>query len=285
LRLAPADGLSDFRWTINGSTLNCSKSVSGQCEVRPDRVTDTPGQQQYINFFPVTGNAGDTYTISVTANNIENGQTISLSRAFHVIEPEANIVSADEVAVWPKLLGQYKDITGTATGCSGGLCNDYSKSVFQSMSGETASMRVEFIPSFVGLTAQREWSVDGTVINEASVGQISFPLSKIAGSIYNVNLNLLYAQSEGIRKALYDIWNVSPLDSPEFRFSSAVQIELADAEAVAQAGPRKYLAALASYLPSSVIFAFRMALSAALILFTAGFLFALVPENGFRRRD
>jgi hypothetical protein len=153
------------------------------------------------------------------------------------------------------------------------------------MSGEMASLRVQYIPSFIGTTAQREWTVDGAVVAEASAGQISFSLSKPADSIYNVNLNTVYGQSEGIRKALYDIWNISPLDSPEFRFSSAVQIELAGAEVTAQSGPRKYLAALASYLPSSVIFAFRMILSAALILFTTGFLFALVPENGFRRRD
>lgn len=276
LRFVPADGLSDFRWTINGSPLTCSKSVSTLCD------TD---RQNEINFFPVTGNVGDTYTVTVSANNTALGRTVSLSRTFNVIEPIAEIVSRNEAAVWPKLLGQYKDITGAATGCTNGLCNDFSKNVFQSMSGETATFGARFIPSFIGTVAQREWSVDGAAVAETSPGQISFGLSKPASSIYNVNLNLLYSQSDGIRKALYDIWNVSPLDSPEFRFSSAVQIELADTEAVAQSGPRKYLAALASYLPSSVIFAFRMILSAALILFTTGFLFALVPEHAFRRRD
>jgi hypothetical protein len=97
---------------------------------------------------------------------------------------------------------------------------------------------------------------------------------------------VLYAQSEAIRKALYDIWNISPLDSPEFRFTVSNQIELRDATATASGNSgKKFLAAIASYLPASVIFAFRMMLSAALILFATGFVFALIPENGFRRRD
>jgi hypothetical protein len=112
LRFAPADGLSDFRWTINGEPLTCSKSVSTLC--------DTDRQNEY-NFFPVTGNIGDSYTVTVSANNVALGRTVSLSRTFHIIEPAAEVVSADEVAVWPKLLGQYKDITGTAAGCTNGL--------------------------------------------------------------------------------------------------------------------------------------------------------------------
>jgi len=102
LRIEPA-GLSHFHWTINGAALACSRAaVSFDCG---------SAEQNHVNFFPVSGDVGDTYTVAVTANDVLTGKAITLTRVFHVIAPKLTIKSADVNAAWPKLLGQYKDLT------------------------------------------------------------------------------------------------------------------------------------------------------------------------------
>lgn len=273
LKIDPT-GLSNFHWTINGTPLLCSYAkVSTDC---------TDGSQNEVNFFPVTGNIGDTYTVIVTANDVATGRVFTLTRAFHIVQPIVSIESLDQTAAWPKLLGQYKDITGQATvACPGGLCNDYSTSMFEGFSGSQFTFRAAFVPSFLGSASQREWRVDGEVMAESVPGEITFPANKPASGIYNISLAAQIAQSNDIRRALLDIWDVSPFDSPEITFAVANQVELKEPGIVEGPlqGERKYLAAIASYIPASVLFTFRILLSAVLILFTANFLFALLQDR------
>lgn len=281
LRIDPA-GLSNFHWTINGQPLVCSKAgVSPDCETF-DGV-EKPGQQNEVNFFPITGNPGETYSITVTANDVNTGNILTLTRAFRVVEPAVAIESLDKSVVWPKFLGQYKDITGKAdaTACPDGLCNDYSKSIFQAFSGGVLGFHATFIPPFLGGTAQKEWTVDGGTVVEESAGELHFTASEPASGIYNISLIAQVVQSNDTRRALYDIWNVSPFDSPEINFSTVAQVELQEPGITGGAlqGPRKYFAAIASYIPGSVIFTFRILLSAALVLFALNFLYALLRDR------
>jgi hypothetical protein len=273
LKIDPT-GLSNFQWTINGAPLLCSYAkMSTDC---------TDGSQNEVNFFPVTGNIGDTYTVIVTANDVATGNVVTLTRAFHIVSPLVSIVSVDQNLVWPKLLGQYKDITGQATtACPGGLCNDYSTSMFQAFSGSQLGFRAVFVPSFLGSVSQREWRVDGEVLAESAPSEISFTASKPALGIYNVSLAAQVAQSNDIRRALLDVWDVSPFDSPEITFAVANQVELQEPGLVEGPlqGERQYLAAIASYVPASVLFTFRILLSAVLILFTTSFLSALLQDR------
>ena len=282
LRIDPT-GLSNFQWTINGDTLSCSTKVSPDC---PD------DRQNEMNFFPVAGNVGDTYTVSVTANEIATDKVVTLARTFHVVQPEVSIVTLDQEAAWPKFLGQYRDITD-ASNCSGGLCDDYSTTIFQAFSGSGVRFKADFLPGFLGATAERQWNIDGFDVPENAPGEIAFQATKEAPSVYNVSLNALVVQSPETRRALLDIWNISPLDSPEIHFSSTNQVELQDPEFVKgpSTGTGKFLAAIAGYVPSSLLFAFRMLLSGFLILFTTGFIMALIPEqrtaraSSFRRGE
>lgn len=268
--------LSNFHWTINGTPLLCSyKYVSDDCSDPDDE------KQNNVNFFPVTGDIGDTYTVTLTANNEITGKILTLTRAFHIVDPLVAIKSIDESVVWPKLLGQYKDITGKATQCPGGLCNDYSTIIFQTFPASRVGLKAAFIPSFLRDISKREWRVDGEIVEETSPGEIYFTADKLAGEIYNVDLAAQVAQSNDIRRALLDIWNVSPFDSTEINFASAIQVELKESGIVQ--GPfqneRKYLAALVSYIPSSVLFTFRIVLSGMLLLFAASFLNALLEDR------
>ena len=272
LRIDPA-GLSNFSWLINGSPLLCSKrGVSPNCQ---------DGEQNNVNFFPVTGNVGDSYTVTVTANDVTSAQAVTLSRTFHIIEPALFIETLDKTIARPKFLGQYTDLTGTATDCTAGVCNDYSESVFQAFSGDTLKFRAAFLPSFVGLSASRQWLLDGVAVTESAPSEINFVGSKPALDMYNIGLSATVVQSKDTRRALLDTWGISQLDSPELHLIANSQVEMQESGFTKGplSGPRKYLAAIASYIPASIMFSFRIMLSVALIIFTSGFLFSLIPER------
>lgn len=267
-------GLSNFKWSINGSPLTCSRTnVSNDCADEPNEV----------NFFPVVGNIGDAYTVSVMANDVVTGNVVTLSRLFHIVQPSIVLESLDKNSAWPKYLGRYKDITGQAVvNCPGGWCNDYSTSMFEGFSGSTFTFGAKFIPGFLGGSAStREWRVDGELINESVANEIGFSADKPASGVYTINLIAEILQSDDTRRALLDIWGVSPFESTEINLATTAQVVLQDPGIVKGPfqGERKYLAALISYIPASVLFTFRILLSAILVLFTTHFLFALLQDR------
>ncbi len=282
LRVDPTN-LTNFQWTINGAELLCNRLVVSQdCE--EDAFGNiTIGQQNFVNFFPVTGEAGETYTVTLTANDTVTGKTVALARTFHVIAPVLSIESADLGTAWPKLVGQYKDVDGAASlACSGGFCSAYSDSVFEGFSGEDFSFRAAYLPNFLALGAPpRQWTVDNILINEAFPMGITFSALKSPPDVYNIALATSITQSQDVRRALRDIWNISPLESTEIHFSASIQVELKEsgfAQGTLQ-GTKKYLAAISSYIPTSLMFSFRVLLSAILVLFTARFVLTLLPEQ------
>lgn len=270
LKVLASGGLSNYNWTINGLPLVCNSQVSPNC----------PSEQQGdINFFPVLGNAGDVFTITVSSNKVDTAtsaqKAVTLSRSFKIVEPEVSIVSGDETVAWPKLLGQYTDTNG-------GTYNDYSKTTLQAFSGSTVNMQALFTPDFLGNNippqVERAWSVDGQVVGDGASNAIAFDALKPPESVYNVSLSAVYRPNTLTRKAMQDIWDVSNLDSTEVFFSSETQLEHPEAEAVTQTGTNKYLALLSSYLPAPLLFSIRIFLSVGLIIFVTGFLFALIPN-------
>lgn len=257
-------GLSNFQWSVNDGPLICTKKdVSPDCE---------DSEQVAINFLPVTGKIGDTYRVNVTANDVISGKTVTLSRSFRIIEPTVNIVSVDQVTAWPKFLGQYRDITGRATECPGGLCNDFSTTSLQTNPGNAVNLEAKFIPGFLSAIAEREWYIDGVLESESTPNQILYDAPSSTGMVSQVEFLARVTQDDDIRRALYDIWNISPLSSTEVTFGRTMQVEVSDSVAITQSGPAKYYAAIVSYMPASLIFALRVLLSGVLILFAVHFL-------------
>jgi len=281
-------GLSNFNWTINGSPLLCTARVSSDCAAGGGSSTVDKESQGNINYFPVSGNVGDTYTVTVTANDIASGKIVTLTRSFNVVEPKVVIKSTSSDA-WQKFLGQYKDISGSinpATGlptCPNGLCDDLSESIYQTYSGSNLAFKAAFIPGFLSnsVTTKKEWSIDTDVVQETSPGVISFTADKQVGGMYTISFLAQVTQPDNIRKALLDIWGISPFDSPEINFASSIQVEV-QAPLLTEgplSGPRKYYAAIASYIPASVLFTFRIFLSVALTLFALSLLNSLLEER------
>jgi hypothetical protein len=271
-------GLSNFSWTINGAPLICAPNVSSACPT---------GVQNEINFFPVSGNVGETYTVVVTANDVTTGNTITLTRLFHIVQPTVAIESIDRNIAWPKFLGQYRDITGKAdaTACPAGLCSDYSTTIFEGFPDSSLGFRAQFMPDFLRYSSRREWQVDGVSVEEGTTpAEIAFTSGTTVGSVHNIVLKAQVSQSDETRRALLDIWNVAPFDTPEINFAVSNQVVLQDPGIASGPfqGERKYLAAIASYVPASVLFTLRILLSAVLVLFTANFLFALLQDRRTR---
>jgi len=280
-------GLTDFNWTINGTPLLCTARVSSDCAQGGGASKIDKIAQGNINYFPVTGNVGDTYTIVLTANDVASGKMVTLTRAFNIVNPRVIIESVDKSIAWQKFLGQYKDVSGAInplTGqltCPGGFCDDLSESIFQTYSGSTLGFKSIFIPGFLGSLATKEWTVDDEAKTESSTGEIAFLADKPALGIYTVNLLAQVVQPENIRRALLDIWGITQFESPETNFASAVQVEI-QAPLLTEgplSGPRKYYAAIASYIPASVLFTFRIFLSAVLTIFALSFLYSFLEER------
>lgn len=265
--------LSNFQWTINSTPLTCTSRVSNDCNEK---------SQGPINYFPVTGNVGDTYTVVVTANNTTSGKSVTLTRAFNVVEPQIFIESVDKNAVWQKYLGKYRDFAGsTASYCKDGYCDDLSESIYQSYFGTSVRLRGKMIPNFLSsANVQKEWLLDG-VSSGSDISLPPFDITKESPGTYTVNLLAQYVQSDDIRRALLDIWGVSSFESPEINFFSSIQLEveaplLTDGPLV---GPRKYYAAIASYIPASLLFTFRISISVILILFVLSIIHSLLEER------
>ena len=89
-----------------------------------------------------------------------------------------------------------------------------------------------------------------------------------------------------MRRALYDIWNISPLDSPESTFDGKIQVEVQDATLAAgsQKGLKKYYALLSSYVPETFLFTFRVLLLGLLALFVTHFFGSLIIAPRVSRR-
>ncbi len=264
-----AANYSNFQWLINGTPLPCSReSISPQCA--------PGGTQNEYAFFAVAGNPGDSYTIELRATNAQTGKSVSLSRVFNVVDPIVEISSADSVQVWPAYLGEYQTLDGTTY-------QDYSKKNFQLFTGNTLRFKANFIPSYVGSASTRKWTVDGTDVIESdpAAREISYvpDVPKAVGSAYSVGLAVSVVQPVEKRMALEKIWGITALQSQEFKLSDSVQVVVAATSDIAKAsGPKKFLATVSQYLPSSIAFAFRLMLTIALLIFTVGFVFALVPE-------
>jgi hypothetical protein len=257
-----------FSWTLNGRTLPCSVSISS------DKKCSEDGRQGPVNFFPVTGNPGETYSVNLVATNMDSGKTLNVTRNFVVAEPSIRIVSTDENKVWRKYLGEYRDLDGNVT-------ENRSANVLQGFSGDEAPLRTEIRPSFLKGRVALGWMVDGVPIAPSDDGVLALPLEKEPGSVYNVSVDAFYRQPDDIRRALRDIWGVSASDSGEIRIVSAIQIEVAQGEDEVSFtdNPTMFFATLASHVPASLVLFFRLFVTAGLVLFASGLALGVSPAR------
>ncbi len=278
----------DFQWTLNDQTLLCTKDISPRC-------SDT--RQSRVNFFPVSGNIGDIYTLSVIANEVSTGKSITITRHFQIVEPslrftlnaDANGVE-DTSTVWRRYLGKYTNLDNAENSET----PNYSQTAFEGIPGALATFTGEFQPPVLRKLIQQDvvasnnqqsgivWSVNGNVtkINDP---QHSILLNGNPGDIYTISCSGAYIQPPEIRQALFNIWGISPYTSETIRFSRQGRIRIVaegggePADAIGKAN--LFLASILSAVPPLVIFSVRLALSLMLILFIVGIAFSKLPER------
>lgn len=257
---------ADISWMLNDKPLRCNKNVSSS----QGCIDGTK------NFFPVTGEAGEVYKITMSATNPLSGKSLTLNRVFQIVEPSLLVASADSKKSWPKLLGHYVEADGS-------IVNNYSQDIFEAPSGESFALKGLFYPGSLKDSATASWSVDGSLTAINDNGTITIAASQTPGSVHTVSLRGAYIPSPKIKKALSDIWGISVADVTETTLSSDVQVEvIAHADGLAS-GPlnssKKFFASIISYVPSSVLFLFRLVATMGLILLVLGIIFSFVPER------
>jgi hypothetical protein len=277
LKFSNEVGLSNFQWTLNGAPITCSTHVSAGC-----------GNGV---FFAVAGNAGETYTIKASAVNTTTGKSVTLARTFQIVEPEVVIESDDPALSWPKYVGTHTDLDGNAF-------DEYSDISFETEGLANIKLKARFLPGPAKFASsdlgpdgifgtaddvsRRVWMIDGVEIPETAPGSLAIDYTPVApklpGEVYNISFYASLVQPMEKRQALKTIWGIDTLASSEIKVSQGIQMDVIEIEYVAQ-GPKKFFAAISSYLPASILFAFKITLSMALLLFTVGFVFALIPAE------
>ncbi|MDD5083865.1 MAG: hypothetical protein PHT88_02910 [Candidatus Moranbacteria bacterium] len=268
----PANSGSDISWLINNKPFKCSLSVSNSNACDPNKP-----EFGTVNYFPVTGDVGESYTIAMTATNPLSGKSLTLNRVFRVVDPSVLIISSDTGNVWPKYLGQYVDANGATT-------DNYSKDMFESFSGGSFALKGLFYPNSLKSGANVAWSVNGSSVMADASGLIQVSdTAAVPGMVYSVSLSGVYVPPAKNKKALFDIWGVSIADVVDVKLSRSVQVEMIQNTGQLASGPldssKKFFASIISYVPASVIFFFRLVVTMGLILLALGITFSFIPEK------
>jgi hypothetical protein len=278
-----------FSWKVNGNPVTCDDTMSIECS------TSNNGKTMFI---PILGNVGESVNVvarGVSANSKKN-EFIEITKKF-IISKDGLLITTNAYqaalcdsacmgdtgpGTCPKFLGQYNDINDPTH-----KTNDCSKTVWQTNKSQTANVTetVTFLeqPGF-------QWEVDGQVV--AQTGDLNLPIEKPVGDTYAITLSPVVS-AEGIQKlknialALYKHWKIVPeeaMDESAQKQGTSIQLEVLANPAIAAAKNNSFMASLVTHLPTQILFLLRISLTAMLLLFVTGLLFAFIPETSFDKK-
>jgi hypothetical protein len=267
-----SNALENFAWKVNGESVSCKAAMSADCEVGGNLL-----------FIATTGNEGEAINVEAIAVNKNKNEHITLNKNFKIIAPQVKIDSSDIASAWPKIKGYFKELDGTKT-------PDYSSTNYQSFSGNTISLKAAFYPSWKEAQADYVWYLDGEMIADSQNNkEISFPADKEIGENYAVELKVSYKpgatdQLNNLRKALYNSWGVSFMDSVEQEDQANIQISIVqndvpDDEAAMGKTTFPWAANILSHIPEQILFSIRILLTGFLLLFVTSMVFSFIPNT------
>jgi hypothetical protein len=240
-------------------------------------------------FFPILGNVGESVDVVARALSKKTGATVEISRHFVIVEPQVQITSLDTSGVWPKLLGFYKDMNGNRY-------PDYSTQVFETNPGKTITLGAAVYSAW-SWGQGFSWSVDGELQNNSgdqSNDKLTIVVDKNSGDSYNVGLisNMTHTaeqdkQANNLRKALLKNWGVAPEDAIDESSSANIQINVIDdsSQDISSVNKTGIFASLITNLPEQFMFLIKITLTAIMLIFSAGLLFAFIPETIFKNKN
>jgi len=284
-RINSDSGLRNFSWTLNGEPIECTSSMSNEC--------NNTSQSNTI-FFPIVGNPGEQYKLDVFANdtNMEDaenfGTKTNISQVFQVVKPMVSLApeggigedcGSDGAGFSARNLGSYNDLNSDEEFS----INACSSSVFEGSAG-TLSVEASFNPSWIANYAEDiRWTVNGEEqTNSAGSTTLSYDASGItAGATVNVSVSGKYAQDNEIKRALMEHWDISQFNLSEARLNDSIKIKIGGNNNVTGSLKKStnIMANLASNLPVQILFMFRMALTIITIIFISGTIFALGKQG------
>ena len=236
-----------------------------------------------LAYFPVLGGLGDQFTITFSATNQDNGQVITLSKTFEVVDPKVSIVCTTASSnCYPDLLGYYKNLDGTTDA-------DFSTENFETTQGTTALLAVDRNMPF---DKNFQWYVDGNLITSdasanalgASVNQdtrvLSLPINKNLDETYNISYTSDYYQDNNIMKILNQYHGVQLNEFYEKKLGDTINLKVGYVSTVSSGLiNHKSLASLITNTSSYLNFLFRIVLTIGLFLFVTKTIVALLPNS------
>jgi hypothetical protein len=246
----------NLAWTIEGQPIeNYDKN---------QEKSDT------LTFFPVTKEVGETFNVAFSATD-SSGKKINLNRAFKVIDPKITVSSQDESTCVPVLKGFYVDTSDVSW-------PDYSDTEFETLADATVNLKA----TFTGSTPPDDkitWYVDND-LQTTPGSSFSFKATKAVGESYSIAVNGKYSQDNNTAKALLEYWGINYNGLYEKDSSAKINVKVVGSLSsdTAKNNVKKFLAALASGVPSYLSFLFRITLTTALLLFAYRVIFTLLPN-------
>jgi len=277
---------TDVLWTVNGERVQYPECFFAGCN--SEKHTGTM-------FIPILKDIGSQYTVTVTAIDNSpgsNGEKVTLTRTLMVVEPTMKIVSNDQgigdSGARAVLLGTYVPLDPNSPP-TGGIneLQDFSDTDFQALPGAQASFSMEFnVPSLFRDDNKTSWFLDGQAVPAPGASGLTFPVNKLVGESYSVTANSIYRQDPLIQQMLNHYWGVRIDQIYEKQLNAKVDLSVVSVLNGIAAGsntnttfPKKFLAALSSGAPAYLIFLFRIALTAFLLLYFIRIILSLTPKN------
>jgi hypothetical protein len=259
----------NYSWSVNGRKLN---------EVPYGKYSE---DDSVVAYYPVLGELGNQFTISFSATDKVNGQTISLSKAFEVAEPKVKIVCAPGLSGCdPELLGYYINMDDKKE-------PDFSEDSFLVTQGATVSLAVEKNMTF---DKNFQWYVDSVPVVigeanpfgatvEATTGVLTLPVNKNLDEAYSVSYSSDYYQDRAIMKLLNAHHGVNFNQFYEKKLGDSVELKVGYVSTVAANNKNKSLASIITNTSNYFNFLFRIVLTIGLLLFTTRIIFSLIPNR------
>ncbi len=252
-------GLRNFKWTLNGKPINY---LNG----------DEVAQGNMIRF-PILGNPGDRYVLEVVANDTapigeegNQGNKVILNRTLVVAKPRVKLgpVNNLDSDSCPSAGGLTSRRLGTYNGLNGESTADCSQTVFDA-SGSVA-VPITFYPSAIQNSVQdAKWYINGVEQNDGNIDLSRYP----QGAIISVSYKAHYVPSD--RSELANTWGVSQLDTSGIVLSDSIKIRVgASGSQQTKSKASKVFATLIYNLPTQALFLLKVALTVAVIIFSAG---------------
>ncbi len=272
LKISDSSDFNDFSWKIDGKPIEC---------VFPDICGTNNESYKNLSFFPILKEVGKNFTATLEAINKNNGEKISLSRYFSIVEPEIKIISADQNTSRGKLLGHFTDLDGKEY-------PDYDKDNFEALSNNKIKLRA--VPSG-GSSAKTTylWYVNNELVDGTNYqieDNVLILPGKNTDEFYDVSVVANYTQDVNTKKALNKYYEVNYNNFYEKQYSDSIRINMVDSffgdlssDVSQKPTTKKIFATVISGLPSYIAFLLKTIISVGLIVFIIKIIFSFTPKT------